>query len=66
MHKGITMKAITIFALTLLCSLTALGQDIQWFGPIAGVGTVNSSGNSTMKDGIRSDGGSKCRIPATT
>lgn len=60
------MKAITIFALTLLCSLTALGQDIQWFGPIAGVGTVNSSGNSTMKDGIHSAFGWRIEVPYTS
>lgn len=42
-----------VFA-TIIFSYSIYCQELQWFGPRAGLGVLSESGKSSMKDGVHS------------
>ena len=60
------MKIRYLLVITVLFSVNLLSQEIQWFGPRAGVGNLTNSGKSTMKDGIHSAFGWQVELPYTS
>ncbi len=60
------MKSLYIFALVCITAANVYGQEMQWFGPIAGVGNLTNSGSSSMKDGIHSAFGWHVELPYTS
>jgi len=60
------MKFRYLLIITVLCSANVLSQELQWFGPRAGVGNLTSSGKSSIKDGIHSAFGWQVELPYTS
>jgi hypothetical protein len=60
------MKILFLFAVILITSVNLYSQEMEWFGPIAGVGYLNNSGKSTMKNGIHSAFGWHIELPYTS
>ena len=52
--------------LTVLLTVNVLSQEIQWFGPRAGVGNLTSANNSEIKPGIHSAFGWQVELPYTS
>ena len=59
------MKIYYLVSATIIFSLNVHCQELQWFGPRAGVGTLSNSGNSDMKSGVHSAFGWQIELPYT-
>jgi hypothetical protein len=59
------MKTRILLIAIILFSLKVHSQGLQWFGPIAGIGVLSSSGSSEMKSGIHSAVGWHVELPYT-
>lgn len=58
-------KKSSLFLFVLFTS-AVFSQEIQWFGPVAGVGNLTNSGKSTMKDDLHSAFGWHIEVPYTS
>jgi hypothetical protein len=59
------MKRYLLLFGLILFSLNAQCQELKWFGPRAGVGTLSNSGGSDIKSGIHSSFGWQVELPYT-
>jgi hypothetical protein len=57
------MRICILLFVIILFSLNVFCQELQWFGPRAGVGILSDSGKSDMKKGIHSAFGWQIELP---